>query len=156
LPEGSTVDVELKCDPPWDNDSNENDNTNLVVLPAKIVAQSESLDYPMLLGSLIIVFGMMGLLGMIRPDTGPKRIERRQRIRKKTKPSKVVSNETDYEDDEDIHLEEENEEENLESEFIEFDNEIEETEPIQSQRPLDDFEARLERLRKRRDKLGGD
>ena len=158
LPEGSTVDVELKCDPPWDNDRNENDNTNLVVLPAKIVAQSESLDYPMLLGSLIIVFGMMGLLGMIRPDTGPKRIEKRQRIRKKAKPNITVSNETDYEEDEDIHLEEENEEENLESEFIEFDNEIEETEtqPIQSQRPLDDFEARLERLRERRDKLGGD
>ena len=112
----------------------------------------------MLLGSLIIVFGMMGLLGMIRPDTGPKRVERRQRIRKKTKPSKTVSNETDYEEDEDIHLEEEDEEDHLESEFIEFDNEIEETEtqPIQSQRPLDDFEARLERLRKRRDKLGGD
>ena len=157
LSEGSTVNVELKCDAPWDEDNNENDNVNLIVLPAGIVAQSESLDYPMLLGSLIIVFGIMGLLGMIRPDTGPKRIERRQRIRKKTTPTKVVARESDFEEDEDIHLEDEDDLKEIEDDFVEFDDKPDATEiePVEPERPLDDFEARLERLRKRREKLGG-
>ena len=45
----------------------------------------------------------------------------------------------------------------IEDDFVEFDDKPDATEiePVEPERPLDDFEARLERLRKRREKLGG-
>ena len=82
LPVGTTINIELQCDAPWDVDSNSADDTNLIVLPAGIAEASEGFDYAMLLGSLVIVFGLMGLLGMIRPDSGPRRVEKRMRVRK--------------------------------------------------------------------------
>ena len=87
LPVGTTINIELQCESPWDQDSDPSDNSNLIVLPAGIAAPSEGLDFAMLLGSLVIVFGTMGLLGMIRPDSGPRQVEKRMRVRKKTTPN---------------------------------------------------------------------
>ena len=122
-------------------------------MPAGIAEASEGFDYAMLLGSLVIVFGLMGLLGMIRPDSGPRRVEKRMRVRKRTATkAKDVSVE---QDDEDIHFEEDDldtepiEEGDIESEEFEDEPQQEETTPV------DEFEARLQRLRARRERLGG-
>ena len=114
-------------------------------------------DYALLLGSLVIVFGAMGLFGLIRPDIGPRKVERRQRIRKRKKQPVIQTPSPVEEDDGDIQFEDE--QDDLLEEMVEFDDDTEqevieevEEKPI----PLDDFEARLERLRERRDRLGGE
>jgi len=145
LPVGSTVNVELYCDKPWDIDSSIDDNTNLIVLPSGITVQSEGLDIALLLGGLVVVFGTMSLLGMIRPDSGPKRVERRQRIRKRTNTKTQRQIEMPA-DDEEIQFEEisEDREINPEPELeIESDDDLRPTN-------LDEFESRLQRLRDRR------
>jgi hypothetical protein len=153
LPVGTTINTELQCESPWDQDSDPSDNSNLIVLPAGIAEPSEGLDFTMLLGSLVIVFGTMGLLGMIRPDSGPRQVEKRMRVRKKSAPTKKVSSKP-IDDDEDIHLEAMDEEPEplveIEPETQDIDDLPEEKTP-----PVDEFEARLQRLRERRDKLGG-
>ena len=135
-------------------DSNSDDDANLIVLPAGIAEASEGFDYAMLLGSLVIVFGMMGLLGMIRPDSGPRRVEKRMRVRKRT-ATKAKDVPVEQDDDEDIHFEEDG----IDSEPIEdvdIESEEVEEEPQQEETtPMDEFEARLQRLRERREQLGG-
>ena len=152
LPVGTTIDIELQCEAPWDIDSSDQDDTNLIVLPAGVATPSEGLDYAMLLGSLVVVFGTMGLLGMIRPNSGPKRIERRKRIRKKVVTK--MGNMPDTIDDESIHIEADDGE--LKP-SVETESEIGEiqVEPEQEPALADEFEARLERLRERRDRIGG-
>jgi hypothetical protein len=154
---GTTVNLELSCDAPWDEDSNEADDQGLIVLPAGIAEPGEERDYALLLGSLVIVFGAMGLFGLIRPDIGPRKVERRQRIRKRKKQPVIQTPSPVEEDDGDIQFEDE--QDDLLEEMVEFDDDTEqeiieevEEKPI----PLDDFEARLERLRERRDRLGGE
>ncbi|MDP6324076.1 MAG: CARDB domain-containing protein [Candidatus Thalassarchaeaceae archaeon] len=153
LPAGTTVDIELQCDEPWDIDSNDDDDTNLIVLPSGIAEPGDGLDYAMLLGSLVIVFGIMGLLGMIRPDSGPRKVEKRMRVRKRV-ATKTKSVRDTIEDDEDIHIEDE---ESVDSEpRVEVDTESEEIEIEPEQEAvLDEFEARLQRLREQRDRIGG-
>ena len=60
--------------------------------------------------------------------------------------------------DDDIQFDDE-EEGNVED-LIEFEDDVEEQEVVEEVEekpiPLDDFEARLERLRERRDRLGGE
>ena len=51
LPVGTTINIELQCESPWDLDSDSSDNTNLIVLPAGIAQPSEGLDFAMLLGT---------------------------------------------------------------------------------------------------------
>ena len=153
LPVGTTINIELQCNSPWDIDSNSADDTNLIVLPAGIAEPSEGFDYAMLLGSLVIVFGLMGLLGMIRPDSGPKRVEKRMRIRKRTS-TKTKDFSVEQDEDEDIHFEDEEDAEPV----VEVETESEETEEEpqpQETSPMDEFEARLQRLRERREQLGG-
>jgi len=153
LPVGTTINIELQCNSPWDIDSNSADDTNLIVLPAGIAEPSEGFDYAMLLGSLVIVFGLMGLLGMIRPDSGPKRVEKRMRIRKRTS-TKTKDFSVEQDEDEDIHFEDEEDAEPV----VEVEAESEETEEEpqpQETSPMDEFEARLQRLRERREQLGG-
>ncbi len=157
LPVGTTVNLDLSCEAPWDQDSNEADDLGLIVLPAGIAEPSEERDYALLLGSLVIVFGAMGLFGLIRPDVGPRKVERRQRVRKRKKQPVTKLPKPIEDDDGDIQFDDD--EDDLEEELLDFDDEakeeiIEEVEekPI----PLDDFEARLERLRERRDRLGGE
>ena len=155
LPVGTTVNLELSCDAPWDEDANVGDNENLIVLPSGIATPEAERDYALLLGSLVIVFGAMGLFGLIRPDSGPRTVERRQRIRKRKKqkispiPSPVDDDDGDIQFDDDDDFEEQLVE--LEDEPEEVVEEVEEK-PI----PLDDFEARLERLRERRGRIGGE
>ena len=74
LPAGTTVNLELTCDAPWDQDSDETDDVNLIVLPGGTAEPEEERDYALLLGSLVIVFGTMGLFGLIRPDVGPRKV----------------------------------------------------------------------------------
>jgi len=153
LPVGTTINIELQCESPWDQDSDSSDNTNLIVLPAGIAAPSEGLDFAMLLGSLVIVFGTMGLLGMIRPDSGPRQVEKRMRVRKKSTPKTKVQRK-EIEEDQDIHLEAIDEDPEP---MVEIETEPEEIEEQVAEipSPVDEFEARLQRLRERRDKLGG-
>ncbi|MEE3310940.1 MAG: hypothetical protein VX230_05560, partial [Candidatus Thermoplasmatota archaeon] len=147
---GSTIDIELQCDAPWDVDSIDSDDTNLIVLPAGISTPGDGLDYAMLLGSLVVVFGAMGLLGMIRPSTGQRRVETRQRIRKRTEVKKKKP-QTTIEEDEDIHIEGEEEVVDSENDVeIKPEEEAIEDEPEEEPIALDDFEARLQRLRERR------
>ena len=60
--------------------------------------------------------------------------------------------------DDDIQFDDE--EEDIEEDLIEFEDDVEEEEIVEEVEekpiPLDDFEARLERLRERRDRLGGE
>jgi hypothetical protein len=151
---GTTVDIELQCEEPWGVDSNDGDDASLIVLPAGVSKPGEGLDYAMLLGSLVIVFGIMGLLGMIRPDSGPRKVEKRMRVRKRT-PTSPKNVRPVTEDDEDIHIEVEDE--GIQS-ITEIEIEVEdiEVEPQQETSVMDEFEARLQRLRERRDKLGGE
>ena len=125
----------------------------MIVLPAGIAEPSEGLDFTMLLGSLVIVFGTMGLLGMIRPDSGPRQVEKRMRVRKKSAPTKKVSSKP-IDEDEDIHLEAMDEEPEP---LVEIEPENEELDELPEEKtsPVDEFEARLQRLRERREKLGG-
>ena len=159
LPVGTTVNLDLSCDAPWDQDSNEADDLGLIVLPAGIAEPSEERDYALLLGSLVIVFGAMGLFGLIRPDVGPRKVERRQRIRKRKKQSVTKLPKPIEDDDGDIQFDDDEDEDDLEEELLDFDDEAEEeiVEEVEEKPiPLDDFEARLERLRERRDRLGGE
>ena len=158
LPVGTTVNLDLSCEAPWDQDSDDTDNLGLIVLPAGIAEPSEERDYALLLGSLVIVFGAMGQFGLIRPDTGPRKVERRQRIRKRKKvPTTKVPTPVE-EDDGDIQFEADDDDVNLEDELVsetemvaQVDEEVEEIAG-----PIDEFEARLKRLRERRDRLGGE
>ncbi|GIS43131.1 MAG: hypothetical protein Ct9H90mP16_02010 [Candidatus Poseidoniales archaeon] len=157
LPVGTTVNLDLSCDAPWDQDSNEADDQSLIVLPAGIAEPGEERDYALLLGSLVIVFGAMGLFGLIRPDVGPRKVERRQRVRKRKKQPIAKLPKPIEDDDGDILFDDE--EDDLEEELVDFDDEVEEevVEEVEEKPiPLDDFEARLERLRERRDRLGGE
>ena len=157
LPVGTTVNLDLSCDAPWDQDSNDADDLSLIVLPAGIAEPGEERDYALLLGSLVIVFGAMGLFGLIRPDVGPRKVERRQRVRKRTKQPIAKLPKPIEDDDDDILFDDE--EDDLEEELVDFDEEVEEevVEEVEEKPiPLDDFEARLERLRERRDRLGGE
>ena len=157
LPVGTTVNLDLSCDAPWDQDSNDADDLSLIVLPAGIAEPGEERDYALLLGSLVIVFGAMGLFGLIRPDVGPRKVERRQRVRKRTKQPIAKLPKPIEDDDDDILFDDE--EDDLEEELVDFDEEVEEEvieEVEEKPIPLDDFEARLERLRERRDRLGGE
>ncbi|MEE2759022.1 MAG: hypothetical protein VYA86_03470 [Candidatus Thermoplasmatota archaeon] len=150
FPVGTTVNLELSCDAPWDEDSNDADDQNLIVLPGGIAEPEEERDYALLLGSLVIVFGAMGLFGLIRPDTGPRKVERRQRIRKRKKQPASKKPTIIEEDDGDILFDDD--EDFDEDELIEIDEEVDEiVEEVEERAtPLDDFEARLERLRERR------
>ena len=157
LPVGTTVNLDLSCDAPWDQDSNEADDLSLIVLPAGIAEPGQERDYALLLGSLVIVFGAMGLFGLIRPDVGPRKVERRQRVRKRKKQPIAKLPKPIEDDDGDILFDDE--EDDLEEELVDFDDEVEEevVEEVEEKPiPLDDFEARLERLRERRDRLGGE
>ena len=157
LPVGTTVNLDLSCDAPWDQDSNEADDQSLIVLPAGIAEPGEERDYALLLGSLVIVFGAMGLFGLIRPDVGPRKVERRQRVRKRKKQPIAKLPKPIEDDDGDILFDDE--EDDLEEELVDFDDEVEEevVEEVE-EKPIamDDFEARLERLRERRNRLGGE
>ena len=158
LIDGATVNVELQCNAPWDLDSNPDDNAGLVILSEAIAEPSEGLDYAMLLGSLIIVFGTMGLFGMIRPET-TVRVEKRKRIRVREKVKTRVPSQKVADEDNDIFLEDSPvktspvvpESEKLEP--IHEDLEIAEQEEAP---PMDEFEARLQRLRERRQRSSGD
>ena len=158
LPAGTTVNLELTCDAPWDQDSDETDDVNLIVLPGGIAEPGEERDYALLLGSLVIVFGTMGLFGLIRPEVGPRKVERRQRVRKRKKQTLTQRATPVDEMDDDIQFDDEEEE--IEEDLIEFEDDVEEEEIVEEVEekpiPLDDFEARLERLRERRDRLGGE
>tara|TARA_B100001758_G_C18405344_1_gene611681 strand:- start:2245 stop:2940 length:696 start_codon:yes stop_codon:yes gene_type:complete len=158
LPAGTTVNLELTCDAPWDQDSDETDDVNLIVLPGGTAEPEEERDYALLLGSLVIVFGTMGLFGLIRPDVGPRKVERRQRVRKRKKQTLTQRTAPVDEMDDDIQFDDE-EEETVED-LIEFEDDVEAEEVVEEVEekpiPLDDFEARLERLRERRDRLGGE
>ena len=126
-------------------------------MPAGIAEPGEERDYALLLGSLVIVFGAMGLFGLIRPDIGPRKVERRQRIRKRKKQPVIQTPSPVEEDDGDIQFEDE--QDDLLEEMVEFDDDTEQEiieEVDEKPIPLDDFEARLERLRERRDRLGGE
>ena len=61
--------------------------------------------------------------------------------------------------DDDIQFDDEEEQE-IEDYLIEFEDDVEEEDIVEEVEekpiPLDDFEARLERLRERRDRLGGE
>ena len=149
----------MTCDAPWDQDSDETDNVNLIVLPGGIAEPGEERDYALLLGSLVIVFGTMGLFGLIRPEVGPRKVERRQRVRKRKKQTLTQRTAPVDEMDDDIQFDDEEEQE-IEEDLIEFEDDVEEEEIVEEVEekpiPLDDFEARLERLRERRDRLGGE
>ena len=149
----------MTCDAPWDQDSDETDNVNLIVLPGGIAEPGEERDYALLLGSLVIVFGTMGLFGLIRPEVGPRKVERRQRVRKRKKKTLTQRTAPVDEMDDDIQFDDEEEQE-IEEDLIEFEDDVEEEEIVEEVEekpiPLDDFEARLERLRERRDRLGGE
>ena len=130
-------------------DNSVEDDTNFLVLSSGVTIPSEGLDYAMLLGSLVVVFGAMALLGMIRPDSGPKRVERRQRIRKRTRVNTTKRTTVSSDEDEDIQFEDDLEETEIESESepqLAIEEEIDE-EPVTV---LDEFESRLQRLRDRR------
>ena len=159
LSDGTTVDVKLECDAPWDIDSNQADNLNLVILSEAIAEPTEGLDYAMLLGSLIVVFGIMGLFGMIRPETAV-RVEKRKRIRVREKTKNRSSVQAIAEEDSDLFIDDSPEKElpvtpKVEdiSEQIQEDVAIENEETVA---PLDEFEARLQRLRERRERTSGD
>ena len=158
LPVGTTIDLELKCDAPWDEDNVDGDDMNFIVLPAGIATLSDGLDYAMLLGSLVVVFFAMGLLGMIRPDSGERRVETRQRIRKRAPSKSKISTRGSLDDDGDIHIEGGDEEGGGIIDSL-MDDEAEpedmDVEPEEVPIPLDDFESRLQRLREHRDRLGG-
>ena len=144
---GATVEIQLQCDAPWDQDNSEEDDSNYIVLSSGIATQSDGLDYAMLLGSLVVVFGTMALLGMIRPDSGPKQVERRQRVRKRTKASTHKTSMAPEDEDEDIQFEDDSEQMQIMPEpEIAVEEEIDE-EPGAI---LDEFESRLQRLRDRR------
>ncbi|MCS5534786.1 MAG: hypothetical protein NZ802_02920, partial [Candidatus Poseidoniales archaeon] len=152
LPVGTTIDIELKCDPPWNEDNIDNDDTNFIVLPAGIATPSDGLDYAMLLGSLVIVFFTMGLLGLIRPDSGQRRVETRQRIRKRAPAKSMKSSIAPIDDDEDIHIEGEDDP----VVDVQADPDGVDVEPEEVTVALDDFESRLQRLREHRERIGGD
>ena len=112
----------------------------------------------MLLGSLVIVFFAMGLLGMIRPDSGERRVETRQRIRKRAPSKSKKSTRGPLDEDGDIHIEGGDEDgQGMIESWVEDEAEPEEmdVEPQEVPIALDDFEARLQRLREHRDRLGG-
>ena len=158
LPVGTTVDIELKCDPPWNEDNIDSDDTNFIVLPAGIAAPSDGLDYAMLLGSLVVVFFAMGLLGLIRPDSGQRRVETRKRIRKRTPAKSKKSRPIPVDEDEDVHIEGGDESDiQADEPLIDVQPEPEELEDGADEVPvsLDDFESRLQRLRDHRERHGG-
>ena len=148
----------MKCDAPWDEDNVDGDDMNFIVLPAGIATPSDGLDYAMLLGSLVVVFFAMGLLGMIRPDSGERRVETRQRIRKRGPSKSKKTRMGPSDDDGDIHLEGADEnEQGMTEPLVEVEAEPGgmDVEPEEVSTPLDDFESRLQRLREHRDRLGG-
>ena len=155
LPVGTTIDIELKCDPPWNEDNVDNDDTNFIVLPARISTPSDGLDYAMLLGSLVVVFFAMGLLGLIRPDSGQRRVETRKRIRKRTPSKTKKSRMTPIDDDEDIHIEGGDDDEQIDEPMVDVYPEDVNDEPEETPVALDDFESRLQRLREHRERQGG-
>ena len=157
-PAGTTVEIELTCDPPWNEDNIDNDDTNFIVLPAGIATPSDGLDYAMLLGSLVVVFFAMGLLGLIRPDSGHRRVERRQRIRKRAPAKSKRSRTVPIEEDEDVHIEGGGGgDDKIDEPEIDVQSESEEMDDAPEEVPvaLDDFESRLQRLREHRERHGG-
>ena len=149
-----TVQVELVCASPWNEDSNPSDNSNLVILADGISPPEAGLDFTLLIGGIVVVFGAMGLLGMIRPDSRKRKVRSKKSptgSRKTTKKSGYKSEQMD--DIDDIFLEEEEVEVTSadsepavsNEESAGDDLEVVEEEPL----PLDEFEARLERLRRR-------
>ncbi|MEE3310862.1 MAG: hypothetical protein VX230_05160, partial [Candidatus Thermoplasmatota archaeon] len=150
--------IELTCDPPWNEDNIDNDDTNFIVLPAGIATPSDGLDYAMLLGSLVVVFFAMGLLGLIRPDSGHRRVERRQRIRKRAPAKSKKSRTVPIEEDEDVHIEGGGGgDDKIDEPEIDVQSESEEMDDAPEEVPvaLDDFESRLQRLREHRERHGG-
>jgi len=158
LPVGTTIDIELKCDPPWNEDNIDNDDTNFIVLPAGIAAPSDGLDYAMLLGGLVVVFFTMGLLGLIRPDSGQRRVETRQRIRKRAPAKSKKSRIAPIDEDEDIHIEGGDGNDNqIEETVVDVQSDSKDMDVAPEEIPvaLDDFESRLQRLREHRERQGG-
>jgi hypothetical protein len=106
----------------------------------------------MLLGSLVIVFFTMGLLGLIRPDSGPRRVETRQRIRKRAPAKSMKSSMAPIDDDEDIHIEGEDDP----VVDVQADLGGVDVVPEEVTVALDNFESRLQRLREHRERIGDD
>jgi hypothetical protein len=154
LEDGVTVQVELVCASPWNEDSNPSDNSNLVILADGISPPEAGLDFTLLIGGIVVVFGAMGLLGMIRPDSRKRKVRSKKSptsSRKTTRKSGYKSEQID--DIDDIFLEEEEVEVTSadsepavsNEESAGDDLEVVEEKPL----PLDEFDARLERLRRR-------
>ena len=101
----------------------------------------------MLLGSLVVVFGTMALLGMIRPSSGPKQVETRQRVRKRTKATTHKKSTIPEQEDEDIQFEDDSEEIQI---MTKPDISVDEGIDEEPGTVLDEFESRLQRLRERR------
>ena len=134
-------------------DNIDNDDTNFIVLPAGIATPSDGLDYAMLLGSLVVVFFAMGLLGLIRPDSGQRRVERRQRIRRRAPAKSKKTRKVQIDEDEDVRIEGGDEIDNqIDEPIIDVREEPEEIDDGPEKVPvaLDDFESRLQRLREHR------
>lgn len=153
LEDGRTIDLELRCSEPWDVDQNPDDDTGLIILANKIVPPTDGLDYPLLIGGVVVMFGVMSLLGMIRPEIRTKKIPRQNKPSKsKRNVMKERSSEEIIEVSDDIFIDDE-----------EIEQEVEQTpEPKEdidvveeSATPMDEFESRLQRLRQRREGPGG-
>jgi hypothetical protein len=161
LDDGATLDVELICQSPWDIDQSPEDNTGLVILADEITASENSLDYLALMGGIVVVFGAMGLLGMIRPESQKRNVKSKTKQKKSRTHSSSPKREIHIDEDDDIFFDDEQEiDEILEEEILDSESHEEEggdeIEIVKEKTPpLDEFEARLERLRERRDRLGG-
>lgn len=164
LDDGVTLDLVLACEAPWDEDDNSSDDSGLVILTDGISPTTEGLDYAFLIGGIVFVFGVMGLLGLIRPDSAKRSVQRKEVSKRglttrRNSTSRGTVGDGD-ELDEDIHFEDGKSESTAVPTVSEpgsdegVDDEIE----VIEERPIsmDDFEARLDRLRKRRDQIGGD
>lgn len=153
LPDGTTVNVELGCEAPWDQDADSTDDSGMIILSDGIAPPVEGLDFAMLIGGIVVIFGVMGLLGFIRPNAGQRKTAAKQ---PKSAPAQTsMSRHKKPEMDDSIAIEGEDDSPRPEAaqDLEEEDDEVEvvEEKPVS----LDDFEARLERLRSRRDGLGG-
>ena len=66
----------------------------------------------------------MGLFGLIRPEVGPRKVERRQRVRKRKKQTPTQRTAPVDEMDDDIQFDDEEEQE-IEEDLIEFEDDVE-------------------------------
>ncbi len=115
-------------------------------------------------GGIVSVFGFMGLLGLIRPDSAKRSVQRKEVSKRglTSRQGSTLRGTSDGGDelDEDIHFEDGESESTAAPTVSEpdSDDEVDDEIEVIEERPIsmDDFEARLDRLRKRRDQIGGD